>query len=375
MKKILYLMHVHWGWIKQRPHFIAEYLSNYYDVDVFYEKSYRKKRLLQNKIPITLRVKELFKLPFGRYSCITNLNSIITKFQLRKIIKEYDLIWFTYPNMFKTIEEILPERAKVIYDCMDNILELPSIKSKPNLRETIFSTEEKLIKRSDVVFTSSDYLKQNLIKRYKTKKEIFVVNNAISLDNKMDTSYNLNSKLLLHIENKFKKAKFKLTYIGTISEWIDMELILESLEKFKDITYMFFGPSEVNLPKYNRILYFGPIEHKYIFNVMKESDALIMPFKINELILSVNPAKLYEYVYSCKPCIAVEYAETLRFKDYIYLYKSKDEYFDILRNLANSNLPIKKSHKDCEKFVESNSWEKRVENVVNIIEDKSKDSR
>ena len=42
MKKILYLMHVPWGWIKQRPHFIAENLSKYYKVNVFYKKAYKK---------------------------------------------------------------------------------------------------------------------------------------------------------------------------------------------------------------------------------------------------------------------------------------------------------------------------------------------
>ena len=37
-KKILYLMHIPWGWIKQRPHFLAELLSIDFDVDVFYKK-------------------------------------------------------------------------------------------------------------------------------------------------------------------------------------------------------------------------------------------------------------------------------------------------------------------------------------------------
>ena len=34
MKHILYLMHIPWGWIKQRPHFFAEKLAEDAVVDV-----------------------------------------------------------------------------------------------------------------------------------------------------------------------------------------------------------------------------------------------------------------------------------------------------------------------------------------------------
>ena len=54
--KILYLMHVDWNWIKQRPHFIAEKLFlNEIEVNVFYQKYFYKKRLTANtkgQIPI-----------------------------------------------------------------------------------------------------------------------------------------------------------------------------------------------------------------------------------------------------------------------------------------------------------------------------------
>ena len=50
-KKILYLMNIPWGWVKQRPHFIAEYLSKDFIVDVYYKKPTKvsKKNLLTCK--------------------------------------------------------------------------------------------------------------------------------------------------------------------------------------------------------------------------------------------------------------------------------------------------------------------------------------
>lgn len=50
MKKVLYLMHIDWNWIKQRPHFIAEKLKDKgYDIRVLYPLSRKRKNLTKNE--------------------------------------------------------------------------------------------------------------------------------------------------------------------------------------------------------------------------------------------------------------------------------------------------------------------------------------
>jgi hypothetical protein len=44
-----------------------------------------------------------------------------------------------------------------------------------------------------------------------------------------------------------------------------------------------------------------------------------MPFQVTDLIQSVNPVKLYEYIYSNKASISVRYDETELLKK-IYLF-------------------------------------------------------
>ena len=48
---------------------------------------------------------------------------------------------------------------------------------------------------------------------------------------------------------------------------------------------------------------------------------LVMPFKLDDLVQAVNPVKLYEYVYSHKPAIAIHYAETEQFEQFVHLYR------------------------------------------------------
>jgi glycosyltransferase involved in cell wall biosynthesis len=140
-----------------------------------------------------------------------------------------------------------------------------------------------------------------------------------------------------------------------------------SLKQFQNIEYIFFGPLYLELPEHERISYLGPVEHKYVFKIMEKADMLIMPFKIDELTLSVNPVKLYEYIYSCKPAIATEYGETKQFGEYVYLYKNKKEYIKILENLIANEFPLKKKCHEYIEFAHENTWEKRVQKIVEIL--------
>lgn len=59
--KILYIMHVPWGWIKQRPHFFAEYLNKDFDVDVVYKKPLKvSNRNLINKKDEDIAISSFF---------------------------------------------------------------------------------------------------------------------------------------------------------------------------------------------------------------------------------------------------------------------------------------------------------------------------
>ena len=361
-------MHIPWGWVKQRPHFIAQYLSKYYDVTLLYKQSFIKNGLVQESIPDNLKEKRLFIIPnrFAGYGLIRAVNSAITKIQLKGEIEKYDIIWFTHPLMFDLIEAAIPEDAKVIYDCMDDVLEFPLTRADMRMKNVIANCEMKLVERSDIIFISSDYLETKIRKRYSIDSQrVFVFNNAMTLEDRVEVSNNL----LLNIIERSKVARFKLAYVGTISEWFDFDLILESLERFNNIVYMLFGPLDTEIPNHERILYFGPIEHKYVLNVMELSDALIMPFKLSELILSVNPVKIYEYIYSCKPSIVIQYPETSKFEDYVFLYKSRDEYFNLLEKLENGNLVLKGDCLSYKEFAINNGWQNRVKDMVKIIGD------
>ncbi len=291
MINILYLTTTDWGWIKQRPHFIAEGLSKYYSLTFIGLKVYNRTGHVKNDSAV--KIHELFRLPFERISLIKKVNSYLYRLQLRKLLTPYDLLWFTSPIYFSFIPAEQLRNKLVIYDIMDDILEFPEKKKDKKELKQIASVESNLVQRADLIFTSASYLKEKIIQRYGVKT-VHIINNALV---PIKDSYE-NQVLPERLKKFLFSKKIKLFYIGTISTWFDINLLIKLLAANNGIEIMLFGPTDIIIPECDRLKYFGPIEHDLIFKVMQEADALIMPFQVNELIRSVNPVKLYEYIYS-----------------------------------------------------------------------------
>jgi glycosyltransferase involved in cell wall biosynthesis len=364
-KKILYLMHVSWGWIKQRPHFIAECLTEKYDVTVCCRKSYLHKlsNISSSKSKIELNI--LFVLPFNRYRLINLVNKFLVCKQLSRILKNTDIIWITHPDIYGELNCKIPDNAYVVYDCMDDALEFPSVLSNTKVYQQLVSDEKQLLMRSNLVFTTAHYLKFKLMQRYGDIDNIHVINNAVKIYDDTDSS-ELSSDILDIFSSK--ETKFIL-YVGTISVWFDFKLIMESVKLFENITYVLIGPTDVAIPQHERIIYHPPVEHEKIQKIMQMADALIMPFLTTDLIRSVNPVKVYEYISSAKPAIIIKYEETEKFASFVYLYSTYLEYFYFIQQLITSRLTSKSSLKDCLTYAHLNTWDTRSAEIIKLLDD------
>jgi len=354
-------MHVPWGWIKQRPHFIAEGLSERADIKVVTTKSLFRKKLLKNKTNVNLV--KLFRIPFERFALIHTINRFSYHLQLKKHLKDVDVIWLTSPTFVSWIPKIYFQEKTIVYDCMDDFLEFPRIKQNSKSLRYYSSSERFLVNKASILIASASYLKSKLISRYGKKEEdIVVINNAIK-----DLTSNAVASVLPATLNDYANcSSFKLVYIGTISSWMDFSLLQDIVEHFNDVEIFLFGPAEINIPQIERIHHCGQIEHDLIFKVMDIADALIMPFVINELIRSVNPVKLYEYIYSGKPSIAPLYEESKAFDEYVYLYSDTRNCLQILNEIRSTKVG-KKKFVECREFCKKNTWTYRLNDIYTLL--------
>ena len=366
--KILYLINVPWGWIKQRPHFLAEYLSEDYDVTVFQQRYLHNPFKKSTKVRDTemksdsFRIIDYYVLSEKRYLpniIISIFNKFILSLLSKKVAGKYDILWVSSPMVYGRLKFLTSNADIIVYDCMDDYLEFPETKGDNVTSEYVYNEEYELLKRASIRIFSADYLRKKVFSRYVISYPYIIVNNAIEIP-KIEKG--VQSKLCDKIQS-FKKP---FIYIGTVSEWFDFHLCLDVLESCEDIDFVIVGPKTVVIPDHPRLHYYGPVEHNQVFSIINMAYALVMPFVVNELIRSVNPVKLYEYIYSGKPVIAAEYEETLKFKEFVYLYKNSSDFINIIDTIEMAT-PTNDYLTKCKEFVLSNSWQCRYKAINEVL--------
>lgn len=353
--KILYLMHVDWNWIKQRPHFIAEkFYNNGVNIDIYYQKYFYKDKLTVNDKG-SLSIHQIPRLPLSRFKIVKYINEKLYENLICKLLKrnKYDYVYITHPSLF--FEKI---KTPMIYDCMDDVLAFDPDSAKNKI---MFEKEKELVNKSKFVLFTAENLKNTVLYRYSLpdSKKYLINNNAIELPKYEKTveKYDLGNS-----------NKIKLVYIGTITEWFDFEM-LKKLDASK-YEFHLFGPIyniEQKFP--DNFIIHGAVPRDLIFSIMQAADILIMPFQLTELIKSVNPVKLYEYIYSCKPIITVRYGESEKFSDFVYLYENENaESFDsCIKQIELNKMAAKNNSDNCKVFVENNTWDKRANDILKLI--------
>lgn len=357
MKKILYVMNVEWNWIKQRPHFIAEALAETYDMSIIYQHRYKRSGL-QNRKNEEMNLIPVYLIP--KISGIARL-SFVNEYLLGIVIKYYikcinpDVIYLTYPSQVCGL--LAGYKGKIIYDCMDNH---PAFICHKRKKEIIKRQEKSLIDRADIVLASSKKLIDILQGRYGdyVMDKIHLVRNGY------------NGEILKEKTRSSEKKKdlITFTYFGTISDWFDFEYILNSLVDFPNIRYELFGPIDgVKIPYHDRIVYKGVIEHDELLQNTYSTDCFIMPFVINEIIESVDPVKIYEYINFNKNILCPFYPEIGRFEKFVHYYTDYDSYKNQIKKLINED-SANYSEEERERFLLANQWKNRVKIITNCLD-------
>lgn len=368
-KSMLYLMHVDWGWAKQRPHFVAEGLARYYDVSVRFVQSFNRKLVSKGTEEHLAGIRRIYRFPLARFAAVRVVNALVARLQLYPKVRSSSIVWITHPNMFDLVRRSVRADTVLIYDCMDDVLEFPDTKHDPAKRQAMAQLEGALTARADVIFASSHYLKAKLRDRYAIEDDkLHVVNNGINLAPRNAAQAANTAVPLRDLLGPAADAVGKrMVYIGTISEWFDFDIVLRTLEERDDISYVVVGPCEIEPPTHPRLFLVPPVKHHEVARIMDWADALIMPFRLTELIRSVNPVKVYEYIHAGKAAVVLRYGETEMFEPYVYLYTTAQEYSQIVAQIAQGSLPDKSNRSAAERFVQGSSWTARVDALMTKI--------
>ena len=363
--KIVYLMHIKWGWIKQRPQFLAEELSNFYDVHVFARPDHQKSSSDCCTVHNLGYPSSLLPLKI-----INNL-LLIVFLNLFCLFKKPKYFFITDPRLVKFHKKIIFNRPVLIYDCMDNALFFDELQNSSRKMLHYINSEEYAINASIITFVSSQVLCDILKKRYslnENDKKLLVVNNGL------DKKFTLQTDVDHHFERLYKKIKSNqcklLLYVGTIDTWLQFDMLQNYIATHDDVTIVLVGPNVANYVSLNnRLILFGKVEHNCVYNMLRLADILIMPFIVNKLIEAVDPVKVYEYLVCNKPILLPFYKELDKFSinPQIDFYYGEDEFSKKVDVLINKSSKV---NSDAGSFVSCNSWSQRAHTIYQNIKNK-----
>lgn len=361
--KVLYFSLVTWKWIKQRPHFVPLEIakSKKYKVDYRYQTLYDKYMPKDANVLVKNDIKNVKNFRIKPFKILpANTRKNILKNTIKNILRtsfwNYDTIIITQPNQmdffFMKVNRL--KKVNFIYEAMDNY------EAWEQNKEGYLKKQQSLIYNSKHVIVSSQKLKDKFTKMY-------------NLD---DTSCTV-------IRNGYDKATFKnwakeetnlkhpnVTYIGTIDDWFDFDNVVAYAKKHKDIYFNIIGPVNPSVKerianiKEKNISFPGPIEHHLVPQYINDSDVMMMPFLLNDVIEYVDPVKVYEYLYMKRPVVTSYWEELKQFEGLVNFYKNGD--FEKVMDKA-----IKSEFKETDKYkklIKESSWENRLKDFIAIIE-------
>ncbi len=317
-----------WHEVWQRPQECAMRLSNYRPVIFFspvpvhrrIDTLTRWQRRTRIQTPHGLTVETPLILP-GEYksALIFHLNRALILSEIRLLLFRTGSVIFATNSPFVDYLAKKLYFDKIIYDVID---EFVAFSWAPPCSAQM---ERYILEHADVVFTGTHTL-------YEKKKPLH--SNIHFIPCGVDFQLFQNDSTMPVPADIRSIPKPIAGYIGTLSERIDLELIERLADRYPNVSIVLVGPIHGKLgapPRRSNIYYLGLKPHEEIPAYVREFDLALMPFRLTEAALSINPVKTLEYLAAGKVVISTAIPDVERFYgNIVQIARSQEEFISLV---------------------------------------------
>lgn len=355
--RILYVMHVSWDWIWQRPHEFAYQLRKAFDLLVLYPVGRKRSSTVHNtRQGLALRsFLQLYKR--REYGFIAAVNRARLRWLFSRVIRRYrpHVVWVTHPELIEYMPSILG--ALLIYDCMDDAL---AFRQPAAFTERMRRDEATLVDRADLVLTSSVSLGETLHSRYGASVRTRLVRNGCGGGQAATTSST----------SRGADGFWHLGYVGTLAN-IDVEAVMTLVRSVPDVCIDLVGPAIgwAGPTDHARLRLRGVLRHGQLEEFAVTCCCLIAPFPSTQLVLGVDPVKLYEYVDWGRPIVALRYPEVERFGEFVEFYETPQELVKVVSRMCTEGFVRKYTDEQRAAFLSENTWDVRGRRIRSELQD------
>lgn len=232
--------------------------------------------------------------------------------------------------------------------------------------------EEKLLEKADIIFAVSKALYDDL--KNSAHGEVYYIPQGVDYDSFVARpKHRTKNKTIKRLE-KIKKPI--LAFLGSIHFAVDYELLDYIARCRPDWSVVLAGRDLMQIDSDKRefktlisrdnVHYFGEIDKKAIPGFLSYSDICLMPYKTIDWCWYSGPLKLLEYLAAGKPIVAVKQRSD-QGSEFINYASDKEAYLSEIKKLLEKGIDYELVEKR-KQFAKENSWPKRVEQMLRIIE-------
>jgi hypothetical protein len=313
----------------------------------------------------------VFLIPFSfKFQFIYNLNLhisfLIITFKISRLGFNNSVLWLYHPFDYPLLRWF-KKRVLSVFDWAEEWREY-FIEFSERKRDMIRALEENIIKNTEIVFVVSQKL---LVKAQKSNKNSYRL-----LDG---TVYEIFRKTPGNVPEDIKYVKKPiLGYLGTINERVDLNLLEFIGKNLANTSLVLIGDihyRRIDISRFKKcntendnIYFLGGKSYEELGNYTQFFDVCILPYK-PELSASIFPTKIFDYLATGSPIVSTNVMEIERFKDYLYIATSKEEFLNYVKIALNE-----KNHHLSQARLEvaqENSWGERASEIMEHLKERA----
>src|SRR5688572_7702790 len=300
-------------------------------------------------------------LPLPGVAAAEQLNRIVLAAWLRRLCRrlglDRPLLWTFLPNVNWLLGR-LNERM-VIYHCVDEYSEFSGVP-----KDVIVRMEQDLIRRADIVFTSAEKLcderRQVNPRTYFIPHGVDVAHFSRALDPATEVP-----------EDIRRLPKPVIGFFGLLADWVDLDMIGALARARPQWSFALVGKAQTDvravqgLPNVHLI---GQRPYSALPGYCRGFDVGLIPFRMNELTLRVNPLKLREYLAAGLPVVSTPLPEVVRYQGVVHIATNREGFLEEIEAALKERTSERNRARVA--MMQSEGWEARVGEMSRLVEER-----
>lgn len=246
-----------------------------------------------------------------------------------------------------------------VYYCTDEHAAFPGVEGN-----SIRRAEEELLRKVTLGFATSPTILKN---KKRIKPNFYYIPHGVDFDN-----FSRAQDQTLSIPEDVCDLPHPLIgYFGAIDRWLDIELIEYLARSRPTWSFVFIGKHATDVSALSALPnahFLGQRSFRELPRYGRAFDVAIIPFRINDLTVSVSPIKLKEYLAMGKPVVStplpsvVEYAAAT---GYVEVAGNPPHFLELIEQVLRNDSPTFVLAR--QESVRRDTWESRVETISRIL--------